>query len=318
MALVGIARLASVSPLLEAKRAVQYFEIPTRSILNRTKPTMPFRWTINPYRGCEFGCKYCDARYTHEFMEMEATDFEDKIYAKAAAAHLLRQELAKIDRKDGIAIGTATDPYQPAERRFGRTRAILEVFARDRGRHIGMITKSDLIVRDIDLMKEIARANVFGVHITITTLDPHLARLLEPRAPHPQLRLEAIRKLSDAGIVVGVNPNPIMPGITDGEPSLDRLAKACRAAGALTFGGGPLFLMPSAQKVFFPFLEREFPHLVERYRELYARSAYLGRDYKDVLAARVRRIRDRYGLVSGMVDYKPEIWVEEQGELFDE
>src|SRR3954465_495208 len=125
MALVGIARLASESPLLEAKRAVQYFEIPSRSILNRTKPTMPFRWTINPYRGCEFGCKYCYARYTHEFMEMEATDFEDKIYAKAAAAHLLRQELAKIDRKDGIAIGTATDPYQPAERPFGRPRAPL-------------------------------------------------------------------------------------------------------------------------------------------------------------------------------------------------
>ena len=317
MALVGIARLASESPLLEAKRVVQYFEIPSKSILNRTKPTMPFRWTINPYRGCEFGCKYCYARYTHEFMEMEATEFEDKIYAKAAAAHLLRQELAKIDRKDGIAIGTATDPYQPAERRFGRTRAILEVFARDRGRHIGLITKSDLIVRDIDLLKEIARANVFGVHLTITTLDPQLARLLEPRAPRPELRLDAVRKLSDAGIVVGVNPNPIMPGITDDEHSLNRLAKACRDAGAVTFGGGPLFLMPSAQKVFFPFLEREFPHLVERYRELYARSAYLGRDYKDVLAARVRKIRDRYGLVSGMVDYKPEVWVEEQGELFE-
>ena len=99
MALVGIARLASESPLLEAKRAVQYFEIPSRSILNRTKPNMPFRWTINPYRGCEFGCKYCYARYTHEFMEMEAAEFEDKIYAKASAAHLLRQELAKIDRR---------------------------------------------------------------------------------------------------------------------------------------------------------------------------------------------------------------------------
>ena len=317
MALVGIARLASESPLLEAKRAVQYFEIPSRSILNRTKPTMPFRWTINPYRGCEFGCKYCYARYTHEFMEMEAAEFEDKIYAKAAAAHLLRQELAKIDRKDGIAIGTATDPYQPAERRFGRTRAILEVFARERGRHIGMITKSDLIVRDIDLMKEIARANVFGVHITITTLDPKLARLLEPRAPRPRAAAGSRAETAEAGIVVGVNPNPIMPGITDDERSLDRLAKACRDAGAVTFGGGPLFLMPSAQKVFFPFLEREFPHLVERYRELYARSAYLGRDYKDVLAARVRKIRDRYGLVSGMVDYKPEVWVEEQGELFE-
>jgi DNA repair photolyase len=317
MALVGIARLASESPLLEAKRAVQYFEIPTRSILNRTKPNMPFRWTINPYRGCEFGCKYCYARYTHEFMEMEANEFEDKIYAKASAAHLLRQELSRIDRKDGIAIGTATDPYQPAERRYGRTREILEVFARDRGRHVGMITKSDLIVRDIDVMKQVARANVFGVHITITTLDPDLARLLEPRAPRPDLRLEAVRTLAEAGILVGVNPNPIMPGITDSERSLDRLAKASRDAGATTFGGGPLFLMPSAQKVFFPFLEREFPHLVERYRELYGRSAYLGKDYKGDLAVRIRKIRDRYGLGSGMAEYRPEIWIEEQGELFE-
>jgi len=317
MALVGIARLASQSPLLEAKRAVQYFEIPTRSILNKTKPNMPFRWTINPYRGCEFGCKYCYARYTHEFMEMDPNDFEDRIYAKAAAGHLLRQELAKIDRRDAIAIGTATDPYQPAERRFERTRSILEVFAKERGWHLGIITKSDLIVRDIDLFKEIARANVFHATLTITTLDVKLARLLEPRAPRPELRLDAVRKLSEAGIVVGVNPNPIMPGITDGERGLDRLAKASRDAGAMTFGGGPLFLMPSAQKVFFPFLESEFPELLPRYRELYARSAYLGRDYKELLAARVRRIRDRYGLASGVIEYKPEVWVEEQGELFE-
>jgi DNA repair photolyase len=317
MALVGIARLASQSPLLEAKRVVQYFEIPSRSILNKTKPNMPFRWTINPYRGCEFGCKYCYARYTHEFMEMDPNDFEDRIYAKAAAGHLLRQELAKIDRRDAIAIGTATDPYQPAERRFGRTRSILEVFAKERGWHIGIITKSDLIVRDIDLLKEIARANVFHATLTITTLDVKLARLMEPRAPRPELRLEAVRKLSEAGIVVGVNPNPIMPGITDSERALDRLAKASRDAGAVTFGGGPLFLMPSAQKVFFPFLESEFPQLLPRYRELYARSAYLGRDYKEMLAARVRRVRDRYGLASGVIEYKPEVWIEEQGELFE-
>jgi DNA repair photolyase len=180
-----------------------------------------------------------------------------------------------------------------------------------------MITKSDLVVRDIDVMQQIARANVFGVHITITTLNANLARLLEPRAPRPDLRLEAVRKLAEAGISVGVNPNPIMPGITDSERSLDRLAKASRDAGAVTFGGGPLFLMPSAQKVFFPFLEREFPHLVERYRDLYARSAYLGNDYKGDLATRVRRIRDRYGLASGMIEYKPDVWIEEQGELFD-
>jgi DNA repair photolyase len=316
MALVGIARLASESSLLEAKRAVEYFEIPTRSVLNRTKPTMPFRWTINPYRGCEFGCKYCYARYTHEFMELPAEEFEDKIYAKQAAAHLLQQELRRVDRRDAIAIGTATDPYQPAERRFRRTRAILEVFARQRGWHLGLITKSDLIVRDLDLLSEIAAANVLNIHITITTLDAGLARLLEPRAPRPDLRLEAVRKVAEAGIAVGVNPNPIMPGITDGERALDALAKASRDAGALTFGGGPLFLMPSAQQVFFPFLEREFPHLVERYRELYGRSAYLGKDYKEYIAAKVRRVRERHGLASGIIEYKPDVWVEEQGELF--
>src|ERR1700726_1963175 len=112
MPLVGIARLAAQIQVLETKRAVQYFEIPARSILNRTKPNMPFQWTINPYRGCEFGCKYCYARYTHEFMELAVEEFEDKIYAKAAGAQLLRYELRKVGRNDAIAIGTATDPYQ--------------------------------------------------------------------------------------------------------------------------------------------------------------------------------------------------------------
>jgi DNA repair photolyase len=317
MALVGIARLASQSELLEAKRRVEYFEIPARSILNRTKPGMPFRWTVNPYRGCEFGCKYCYARYTHEFMELDAYAFEDKIYAKAASAHLLRQELRHIPREDRIAIGTATDPYQPAERRFGRTRAILEVLAAERGRHLGIITKSDLILRDLELLREIGRTNVLGVSLTITTLNQKLARLLEPRAPRPELRLEAVARLAEAGISVGVMPNPIMPGITDGERALDRLAKAAREAGAVSFGGGPLFLMPSAQKVFLPFLRREFPSLAGSYRALFAHSAYLGREYKDALRERVQRIRDRYGLVSGAVDYKPELWPgEEQGELF--
>jgi len=317
MALVGIARLASQSELLESKREVQYFEIPARSILNRTKPNMPFRWTINPYRGCEFACKYCYARYTHEYMEMDATDFEDRIYAKAAAAHLLRQELGRIDRQDWIAMGTATDPYQPAERRFGRTRSILEVFARQRGRRLGITTKSDLVLRDLDLLREIGRSNVLAVNLTITTLDEKLARSLEPRAPRPELRLAAVRKLSAAGICAGVNANPIMPGLTDGERGVDRLARAAREAGAMTFHGGPLFLPAAAQKVFLPFLEREFPELADRYRRLYADRVHLGRAYKEALAARVQRIRDRYGLAAGMIEYRPELWEgEEQGELF--
>ena len=317
MALVGIARLASQSELLEAKSRVEYFEIPTRSILNRTKPNMPFQWTINPYRGCEFGCKYCYARYTHEFMEMDVNDFEDKIYAKSAAAHLLRQELGRIDRKEGIAIGTATDPYQPAERRFGRTRSILEVFARERGRHLSLITKSNLIVRDAGLLSEIARANILSVNLTITTVDEKLARLLEPRAPRPALRLEAVQRLSEAGLMVGVFPNPVMPLITDSELQLARLAKAARDAGAQYFGGGPLFLMPSAQKVFFPFLDQHFPKLAPHYREQYQKSAYLGAGYKQMLRARIQKIRDRYGLGSGPIEYRPELWDgEEQATLF--
>jgi DNA repair photolyase len=317
MEFVGIARLASQSELLEAKREVRYFELPARSILNRTRPNMPFQWTINPYRGCEFGCKYCYARYTHEFMEMAPEEFEDKIYAKSAAAHLLRQELRGIDRKEAIAIGTATDPYQPVERRFLRTRAILEVFAGERGWHVSITTKSDLVARDVDLLRAIARANVLAINMTITTLDEKLARALEPRAPRPELRLQALRRLTSAGICAGVFPNPIMPGLTDSERALDRLARAARDAGAMTFGGGPLFLKPSAQAVMLPFLEREIPELAPRYRELYAKSAHLGKPYKDALAARVQKVRDRYGLASGMIEYRPELWEgEEQGELF--
>jgi len=312
MALVGIARLAADSQLLEAKRSVEYFEIPTRSILNRTKPNMPFQWTINPYRGCEIGCKYCYARYAHEFMELDPFSFEEKIYAKTAPAVLLKRELARVDRRDHIALGTATDPYQPAERRFERTRAVLEVFAKERGWHLGITTKSDLILRDVRLLKEIARRNVLAVHITITTTDDHLARLLEPRAPRVELRLDTVRKLRAAGICVAVFPNPIMPGITDSEASLDAVAKAAKEAGALSFGGGPLFLPGAAQQVFLPFVEREFPQLASRYRETFERGVHLSRRYKDALSEKVRRIRARYQLTSGTMDYRPELWVDDE------
>src|SRR5271154_5328253 len=229
---------------LDATRGVEFIEMPVRQILNRCdSPKMPFRWTINPYRGCEFGCKYCYARYTHEFMGMEdGREFESRIYAKAAAPEILRRELRAIPRSKGIAIGTATDPYQPAERRFGRTRALLEVFAQEKGRRVSITTKSDLVARDVDLLREVARRNVLSINLTITTLNRRLARLMEPRAPRPDLRLAAVRALSEAGLSVGVYPNPILPMITDSEESLDALAAAARQAGAQYFGGGPLFL----------------------------------------------------------------------------
>jgi DNA repair photolyase len=316
--LVGIAKLAAESELLSAKSQVRYFQIPARRLLNRTKPRMPFGWTINPYRGCEFGCKYCYARYTHEFMGMEdGVSFENRIYAKASVAALLRRELAETPRTDGIAIGTATDPYQPAERRYRRTRAILEVFLQEKGRRLSLVTKSDLILRDLDLLREIARRNVLTVNITITTLHTKLARLLEPRAPRPDLRLAAVQGLADAGIRVGVYATPVLPLITDRERSLDRVARAARATGAGHFGGGLLFLMPSAQKVFFPFLEERFPRLLAAYRREYAKSAYLTGAYKQEVAERVRRIRERHGLAASPVEYQPELWEgEEQAELF--
>src|SRR5947199_2545650 len=166
MALVGIARLAASSELLQSKRAVQYFEIPSRSILNRTKPSMPFQWTINPYRGCEFGCKYCYARYTHEYMELDGGEFEKKIYVKQHAAALLAQDVSRKysyqkagsekEEPEHIAIGTATDPYQPAEREYGVTRACLEELAKREGLSVSVVTKSNQIVRDIDVLKKIA------------------------------------------------------------------------------------------------------------------------------------------------------------------
>ncbi len=314
--LVGIARLASLSPVVEAKRQVEYFELDSRSILNRcSSPRMPFPWTINPYRGCEFGCQYCYARYTHEFMELhDGLLFEQKIYAKARAAEILRQELRRRPHGE-IAIGTSTDPYQPAERRFGVTRSILEVFAGERGRALSITTKGNLIERDIDVLTRIARANTLHIAITITTTDAALARKLEPLAPRPDLRLAAVARLAAAGLSVGVNLMPALPGITDGVASLDAVAREAARAGARFLRGGILFLMPSAQKQFFPFLDREFPQLAARYRARFAHSPYLRGEYAEMIRERLTRIRARHGLASSPSEYTPEL-AEEQMTLF--
>ncbi len=297
--LKGIARLAAESRILQAKRRVEYLELPSRSLLNRcSNPHMPFRWTINPYRGCEYGCQYCYARYTHEFMGMaEGRLFEQKIYAKQETARLLRRDLAK-NPQGGIAIGTSTDPYQPAERRYQRTRSILEVFAEGTGHDLGITTKSDLIPRDLDLLTRIAERNRLSVNITVTTVDERLARLLEPYAPRPELRLQAVAALSQAGVETGVFLNPIQPGITSSEANLTAVAQAAKQAGASFLGGGLLFLMPSAQQHFLPFVEREFPHLATAYRRHYKQNAYLRGAFAEQLQQMVRRIRRQCGLAN--------------------
>ncbi len=304
--LVGIAKLAASGRTLESKRKVEYRDLPTRRWITRCMAErMPFRWTINPYRGCEFGCKYCYARYTHEFMERRGIDdFETEIYAKQWHAPHFAEELRRIDRAETIAIGTATDPYQPAERRYELTRKMLGVFAREKGRRLFLITKSDLIARDIDLFREIARGNRMSITVTITTTDAALARLLEPMAPRPELRLRAVKRLADAGLTVGVNANPVLPMITDSEENLDRVAAAAARAGAVGLHGGLLFLKPCAQRVFYPFLEKEFPKLLKRYQVRYAQGAYLRGDYAKLIQDRVAAIRKRYGLEGHTRDFE--------------
>jgi DNA repair photolyase len=279
---------------------VEYFTLPVRSLLNRcTGVRMPFTWTINPYRGCEFACKYCYARYTHEFMELrDGIDFEQKIFVKQHAADLLRQELHHVKPGEEIAIGTATDPYQPAERRFEVTRAILEELARHRGFEIGIVTKSNLVLRDTDLLQQITKNNRLFVNITITTLKVELARILEPRAPRPDLRLEAMQKLNQAGVAAGVICAPVLPGITDLPRDLEALVRATAKAGGKYIFANSLFLKPCSAAVFLPFLEKEFPQLVESYRQRYKERAFLPASYRKPLSQLIKRLRQKYGIPS--------------------
>src|SRR5215831_9861293 len=251
--LIGIARLAAQGESIREGHNIEYFTLPSRSLLNRvvSNRNLPFVWAINPYRGCEFACKYCYARYTHEFMEMTDEDFEHKIFVKQHAADLLRQELKKVKRGEEIAIGTATDPYQPAERRYEITRAILEQFAHHRGLEIGIVTKSNLVLRDADLLREIGQHNRIFVNLTITTVNTDLARILEPRAPRPDLRLEAVRQLNLAGVAAGVICAPVLPGITDAPRDLEALVEAAAQAGAKYLFANALFLKPCSTSVFF-------------------------------------------------------------------
>src|SRR5258707_10188562 len=221
--LVGIARLASHGESVRQGHDIEYFTLPVKSLLNRCTGTrMPFTWTINPYRGCEFACKYCYARYTHEFMEMRnGIEFEQKIYAKQHAADLLRQELRKLKPGENIALGTATDPYQPIEKKLEITRAILQELSRHSGLEVGIVTKSAMVGRDNDVLREVGERNRISVSITVTTVDAELARILEPRAPRPDLRLECLKKLREAGIRAGVICAPVLPGITDGPKQLE-------------------------------------------------------------------------------------------------
>ena len=297
--LVGIARLASQSESLRQGQQVEYFTLPVRSLLNRcvSRREMPFTWTINPYRGCEFACKYCYARYTHEFMEMRnGIEFEQKIYAKQHAADLLRQEIRKVKAGEQIAIGTATDPYQPIERKLEITRAILEEFAKHLGLELGIVTKSALVARDIDVLKQISERNEIFVNFTITTTDTELARILEPRAPRPDLRFESLLTLREAGIGAGVICAPVLPGITDSAKQLESVVRGAAEAKANYVYANPLFLKPCSAAVFMPFLREHFPKLVPEYEQRFKDRAFLPTPYRKRISELFVRLREKYGI----------------------
>jgi len=297
--LVGIARLAAQGEFVRPGHNVRYFTLESRSLLNRVQSArrMPFTWAINPYRGCEFACKYCYARYTHEFMEMrDGLDFERKIYVKQQAGWLVRRDLKKVKAGEQIAIGTATDPYQPAERHYQVTRAILEELVQHRGFDVGIVTKSDLILRDRELLRRLGEQNRVYVNLTVTTLDARLARILEPRAPRPDLRLRAVEELNRAGVEAGVICAPVLPGITDSEESLEAVVAATRRAGGKNIFANPLFLKPCSAAIFLPFLESEFPQLVEQYRQRYAGRAFVSAAYHRQISQLMTRLREKYGI----------------------
>src|SRR6185312_13755074 len=297
--LIGIAKLASEAEHVDSGHEIEFFSLPVRSILNRcdSKRKLPFTWTINPYRGCEFGCKYCYARYTHEFMEIgDAAEFEHKIFVKEEAAWLLRRDLKKVRRGEEIAIGTATDPYQPAERRHRVTRSILEELSRHAGLAIGIVTKSNLVLRDVDVLKRVADQNQIAVHITVTTLNADLARITEPRAPRPDLRLAAVRKLNDAGIPAGVICAPVLPGITDKPKELEALVKAAADAGAINIYANPLFLKQCSRSIFLPFIAERFPDLLPTYERLYGERDFGSQAYRKHLSALMSKFKKKYGI----------------------
>ena len=295
--LSGIAAQAADGRLLGRKKLTEYRSLPSKTILNRcSNPEMPFQWTVNPYRGCEIGCHYCYAVYTHRYLGIDdPSQFDSLVFSKENAKNLLRRELAK-GVSGAIAVGTGTDPYQPAERRFETTRGILEAFAEFSGNVIGITTKSDLILRDIDLLGKIAMGNQLHVSITITTMDNALARSLEPRAARPDKRIDAVRELRWRGIEAGVFSAPVLPLLTDSSELLEEVARAAKRVDASYWHAHPLFLKSGARQRMVAFLDEQFPHLTARYKAHYRKGAYVSPGYRDWLSAKICRIREKHGL----------------------
>lgn len=280
--------------IVDDRRGVTFQALRSENLLNRlTGDSMPFGFTVNPFRGCELGCRYCYARATHEYLgHGDPRAFEERIYVKEAGTERLLAGLMRArDSGQEVAIGTATDPYQPAEGRFEVTRAVLEVMARVPGLRIGLTTKSTGILRDRELLAAIARASDLWVNVSLISLDGALLRQLEPRAPRPDLRLDAMRSLAGRGIRARLFVMPVLPALTDGEAGLRELLAAALAAGAREAISQALFLRSEMTwRFFLDFVAREFPWARTRYQRLYPAPGNAPRAYREEIERRVARL----------------------------
>ena len=256
----------------------RFYEVHAKSALNRVPVSsrVPFEWTINPYRGCSHACKYCFARPTHEYLDLGAgRDFEKEIIVKVNLPEVLRVELARPSWKgDRVALGTNTDPYQWVEGRYKLMRGIWEAM-RDFSNPCSILTKSPLLLRDTDLLLEIAQRTSVSACLSVPTLDERMWRATEPHTPHPRARLEAVAELNRIGIPTGILIAPLMPGINDAPDQVDEIVRIADEAGAAYIGGQSLFLRGSTKDVFFDWLRAKRPDLVDRYERLYGKGAYL-------------------------------------------
>lgn len=278
---------------------VRFHEVLAKSVLNKAPDgsIVPFRWTINPFRGCLMSCAYCFARSTHSYLGFgSGEEWQREIVVKVNAPEVLRRELARKSwAREHVALGTNTDPYQRAEGRYQLMPGILGALA-DSGTPLSVLTKGTLLQRDIPLLRSIAAQVPVGLGVSLAIYDEPLQQLLEPGTPGIRARLNLVRALREADLPCGVFLAPVLPGLTDSEEHLDKAFAALAEAGATGVTVVPLHLRPGAREEVFGWLRRERPDLVPLYSRLYRRGAYLPDDYRAFLAARVAPLLERHGL----------------------
>jgi DNA repair photolyase len=307
----------------------RFHEVRTKSGINRVPPNsrVPFEWTVNPYRGCSHACAYCFARPTHEYLDLDAgRDFEKEIVVKVNVPEVLRAELARPSWSGGhIAMGTNTDPYQWVEGRYKLMRGIWEAM-RDFANPCSILTKSPLLLRDKDLLLEVAERTQVSACLSVPTLEEKAWRATEPHTPHPRARLEAVAELNRIGIPTGILIAPLMPGINDQPEQVRRIVELATEAGAVHIGGQTLFLRGSVRDIFFDWLREHRPDLLERYERLYASGAYLPADERRTIeraagapwarSRRAERFRHRGGRAARRVVEAGEVRPQPQQSLF--